>query len=159
MPLMALTPKNLTLDLRIDTSNLEAAVERLTDVGERIAIWQDVNTEIDRARKKHGVQHSTPMGTGPDESYMLSLDAAASALGLWEDEAFTLDCLSNAEVERAAKHVCQETGDSWVKILGEEFFEAAATDDPDELDAELVQTIAMGVSMLQAHRRQRQGKA
>lgn len=154
---MATAPKTLsiTTDFQVDTRNIDAALERLRDVGERMQIMSDVNAEIDRARRKHGSQHDTPMGTGSEASYAEQLDHAAVELGLYTDDDFTLDCLTNAQLEQCAKHVCQVTGDSWVKILGEEFFEAAAADDPAELDAELVQTIAMGVSMLQAHRRQR----
>lgn len=156
---MAAAPKKLTipLDFKVDFADLDKALDGLRDIGERMTIWSDVSAEIDRARRKHGVQHDIPMGTGPAESFLWALDQAAAEAGLYGDEGddrITLDTLDNADAEVAAKHLCQETGDSWVKILGEEFLEAAATDDPADLDAELVQTIAMGVSMLQALRRQ-----
>lgn len=151
---MATTPCTMKINIEM-SDKTKALLENLTDVGERLQIWSDVSEEIDRARRKHGTQHDTPMGTGSEASYAEQLDHAACELGLYTDDDYTLDCLTNAQLEQCAKNVCQVTGDSWVKILGEEFFEAAAADDPDELDAELVQTIAMGVSMLQAHRRQR----
>lgn len=161
---MATSPKTLsvTLDAKVDTSNIEAAIERLTDIGERMHIFADVQTEIDRARRKHGTQHETPMGTGPDGDFLYQLDQAAAAAEVYTDEGehYLLDSLSNAELEIAAKRLCADGGtgdgtggDTWAKILFEEFVETLAADD-DELDAELVQVIAMGVSMLQAHRRQ-----
>ena len=149
---MAQAPRNISVS--IDYTPLTEALEVLRDASERMSIWSDVTAELSRARAKHGTQHDIPMGTGPAESYALLLDNAAVNLDFYDEEDHTLDCLNNRQLEECAKFVEQTTGDSWVKILGEEFFEAAATDDPDDLDAELVQTIAMGVSMLQAHRRQ-----
>lgn len=161
---MATSPKTLSvkLDATVDTSNIDAAIERLADIGERMHIFADVQAEIDRARRKHGTQHDTPMGTGPDGDFLFQLDQAAAAAEVYTDadEHYLLDSLSNAELEIAAKRLCADGGtgdgtggDTWAKILFEEFAEALAADD-DELDAELVQVIAMAISMLQAHRRQ-----
>lgn len=148
--------------LHIEVSETtKIAMEALKDLSERIQIWGDVNAEIDRARRKHGTQHKTPMGTGPDSRLLYELDQAALREELYTGDEFTLDCLTNAELERAAKRLCADGGtgdgtggDTWAKILFEEFCEALGAEG-DDLDAELVQTIAMGISMLQALRRQR----
>jgi hypothetical protein len=155
---VAQTPQ-LDLKLSVDLEPMRRVVDSLVETAEIYEIFGDVSAEIRRAREKHGTQHHIEMGTGREASYLEQLDHAAVELKLYTDDDYTLDCLDNAQLEQCAKHVCQETGDTWVKILGEEFFEAVATDDPDELDAELVQTIAMAVSMLQAHRRQQDPKA
>lgn len=163
---MATASQAMTFQVDISV-DFDAALEHLRDVGERMQIISDVNAEIDRARRKHGTQHDTPMGTGPDGDFLFQLDQAAARAEVYTDESehYLLDSLSNAELEIAAKRLCADGGtgdgtggDTWAKILFEEFTEALGADD-DDLDGELVQTIAMGVSMLQAHRRQRQGKA
>lgn len=140
-------------------ADFSALAEVVRDVGERCSIWADIDAEIGRARDKHGTQHDLPIGTGPDVSYLEELDHAASDLGLWTDDYYTLDFLTNTQVADAARHLEQtssrgESGSTWYKVLLEEVLEAGAEDDPAALDAELVQAGAMVVSMLQALRRQ-----
>lgn len=155
-------PNSLTVDIQIDAEPMRRAVDDLVETAEIFEIFGDVQAEIRAARAKHGTQHDTPMGTGPNESLLFELDQAATKVDVYTDEEFTLDCLDNEALEKVVKHWCQETGDQWIKILLEEVLEAAAVDpvkSPAELDDELVQVIAMGVSMLQAHRRQQDPKA
>jgi hypothetical protein len=156
---MATAPCTMKINLEM-SDKTKALIESLSDLGERLQIWSDVSEEIDRARRKHGAQHHLPMGTGPHASALHDLDQAAANADLYGDDEYTLDTLDNEDFERAAKEMCQSAGmpggagDDWVKITLEEVAEAYAARE-DDLDGELVQVIAMFVSMLQAHRRQR----
>lgn len=151
---MAKTPSTIEINVKAIGQAFADAADILVTRAEIFGIYTDVTDEIDRARAKHGTQHDLPMGTGPNESYLFALDQAAATSDLYGDDDYTLDTLDNADACEAAKALCGGTGLDWAKILGEEVFEALAEDDPALLDAELVQVIAMGVSMLQALRRQ-----
>jgi hypothetical protein len=160
---VAKAPCSMKINLELSDST-KALLDTLADVGERLQIWSDVSDEIDRARAKHGVQHQLPMGTGPHASVLHELDQAAANADLYGDDEYTLDTLDNEDFERAAKELCQTAGlpggagDDWAKITLEEVAEAYAASE-DDLDGELVQVIAMFVSMLQAHRRQQRERA
>jgi hypothetical protein len=145
------TIPDLDLKVNVDWDPVKKALESLVETSERLRIWADVNTEIVRAREKHGDQHHLPMGTGPRGSILSDLQRAA-------DRSFSdlagLEDNDNWQFEIAAKALCETGEPDWARIVLEEFAEVMASDE-EHLDAELVQLIAMGVSMLQAHRRQR----
>lgn len=106
----------------------------------------NVISEIIRSTAKHGNQDHLLDGTGPD------LPFPSPNIPCRRDEA--------AEALKArCKDVSQnEGGDgtiTWEHILTEEWGEAIAESDPDALDAELVQLLAVGVKWLVALRKRR----
>lgn len=96
----------------------------------RGSIYEDVDYERDRQERKWGPQ-TWPNGTSADYK--------------WIADAYRDAC------DEAAKAGLT----SWHDILLEEVFEAMAEEDPEGLEKELIQTIAVAVNWIEDLRRNR----
>lgn len=122
-------------------------------------IFAAVTAEFWRARELHGDQTDRPLGTGPDKGYVNELDDYLDDMRVERGPASEKHHgLDNVTVANAARVLCQQAsstaeGDTWAKIVGEEFFELLAEDDLEKVATEAVQTIAMLVNLILAARK------
>lgn len=138
---MPKTPEQVVPDLN---STLGAAMTALVEAAEIMGVLGEVATEIRSARAKHGPQNHLPLGFGePQGSLLYDLDEIANV-----EVISYLQDLSNADLERYAKYLCDDGNPTWAKITFEEFAEALAAADIDEARAELVQVAAMAVGSI-----------
>jgi hypothetical protein len=125
-------------------------LEALTKALGVLAVGAEVAAEIQSAREKHGDQLETPIGNGRTASLLHDLAKTLSSKR-------HLAYLENGELEELAKAYCQGRtpspeveGDSWMKIIFEEFAEALAAEGAD-VRAELIQLAAMAQAAVLAY--------
>lgn len=101
-------------------------------------VLREVASEVHRSTMKHGDQTFRAYGNGSATTALDIIDA-----GITTQEA-CLRMQARVDAGMASGTV------TWLEILAEEFFEAAATDTPIELRAELIQVAAVAVKFVNA---------
>lgn len=106
-------------------------------------ILELVMAERHRQVRKYGLNRDIVDGTGPNTRWLLPYTPASAV-----------------EVEQELREDYEDfeadTGlPTWVHLLREELAEAFAEDNPERLEAELIQVVALGVSWLERLRERR----
>lgn len=149
-------PKLTDVPLTVDWTKISGQIQKAVDeatagIVENMALHMiggEVLAEVQSARAKHGNQNHLPQGVGPDRSLsdeMAEYDPSPDATGGW----------TNADLEASAKARCQDAvntneGDTWEKIITEEWAEYVAAETPEDQRAELIQLAAMAISAIRA---------
>jgi hypothetical protein len=123
--------------------------------GEEALALALIQRERQAAEAKFPDQH-LPQGTGPDVRPFIG---APDDSALWDyvsvdSDEQAPDALAAVHYARAAKATCQTAGtpenpDTWLKVIGEEFWEYAEAADPEHVKAELIQVGAMVLRALE----------
>jgi len=120
-----------------------------------MAIGMEAIEEVSKAREKHGSNADLADGTGRYQSILNEAHTVSPVADTYRDrdEVLHLDISDNEDLERALKKLNDDRCADGRKhtrlgILLEEAFEAAASESPEDLRAELVQVVAMGIDWI-----------
>lgn len=132
-----------SIRIPVDVEPLREAVNEIIDTVKLVSVMAEVGEALESARAKHGKQHHLPLGIGPNEHFMRDLGEHTDLITWLED-------LSNTDLERTAKNLCEDrgAGPTWAKIAFEEVAEFLAAGTPAEARAEALQAAAMFVSIV-----------
>lgn len=145
--------KSESLEVKVRADLTDALTDGFAKLGlavDLLDIFGAATAEVLRARELHGDQTHLPLGIGPDRRILDDLSQFFTSMNYWE--------VNNTELADSARRLCQDAastqeGDTWGKICLEEFFEMFAEDDPDKVETEAIQVMAMLANLVIAARK------
>lgn len=130
---------------------LEGGFDSLMLTGSLLEIFGAATAEVFRARELHGDQTDLPLGTGPDRKSWVDDLIDSEPLHFAAD--WTNQTTADVARIRCQAAAATPEGDTWEKIITEEYAELLAESDPEKIEVEAIQTIAMLANLILAARK------